>query len=89
MNKIRWFDRNGVELHDGDIIVDVHSGQEELVYECHPAGYPDDTSLGINASNERFLELHPECSREIYPFSNFSSKLVNGQRRLSDYEKVV
>lgn len=84
-----WYDRNGVLLVDGDIVREVDTGEEELVYECHPNGYPDQLSLGINASNERFLELHPEWSREIYPFSNFSYKFVDGKRCLTNYEKVV
>lgn len=89
MSKTRWFDRNGVELHDGDIVRDVDSGREERVYACHPDGYPDEQSLGLNASNEKWLERHPEWSREIYPFTNFAYKMVNGQRHLAFYEKVV
>lgn len=89
MSRARWFDRNGVELHEGDTIVDVDSGQEELVYACHPEDYPDDESLGINASNEEWLKNHPDCTREIYPFSNFAYKMVNGQRHLAFFEKVV
>lgn len=89
MNKQIWFDRNGVELHEGDTIRDVDSGKEELVYACHPSGRPSELSLGINASNEKFLELHPESSREIYPFSGLFYKIVDGQRHLLSYEKVV
>lgn len=89
MSKQRWFDRNGVELHEGDTIIDVDSGKEELVYACHPIGCTDDLNLGINASNERFLVLHPEHEREIYPFDNFPYKTVSGQRHLAFYEKVV
>lgn len=89
MKKIRWFDCNGAEIHDGDTIRDTDTGKEELVYECHPAGRPDELSLGINASNERFLELHPECSREIYPFSGFFYTFKDGERHLLNYEKVV
>ena len=89
MSKIRWFDRNGVELHDGDIIVDVDSGKEEKVYACHPADDMDSESLGINASNEAWLARHPDRCREIYPFTNFAYKTVNGQRHLAFYEKVV
>ena len=89
MSRARWFDRNGVELFEGDTVLNVYSGEEELVYECHPADCPEDLSLGLNASNEQFLKLHPECPREIYPFSNFFHRVVNGQRWLNDYEKVV
>ena len=89
MRKERWFDRNGVELDDGDTVREVNSGREELVYECHPAGYPEELSLGLNASNEVFLELHPGWAREIYPFSEFEYKVRDGKRCLVDYEKVV
>lgn len=89
MSKERWFDRNGVELHEGDTIVDVDSGKEELVYACHPEGCPDNERLGINASNEAWLKNHPDRTREIYPFSNFAYKMVNGQRHLAFFEKVV
>ena len=90
MSKTRWFDRNGVELFEGDTIRNVYDGKEERVYACHPSGNPDDVSLGINASNEAFLKLHPEWPREIYPFTNFAYKLNNNcQPELSFYEKVV
>ena len=90
MSKQRWFDRNGVELFEGDTIRNVYSGKEERVYACHPNGDPDNETLGINASNEAFLKLHPECPREVYPFSNFASKLNKCcQPELSFYEKVV
>lgn len=89
MSKIKWFDRNGQELHDGDYVREINSGEEERVYECHPQGEPDETSLGLNASNEKFLELHPQWCREIYPFSNFAHKLIDGKRCLTDYENVV
>ena len=90
MSKQRWFDRNGYELHEGDTIRNIYNGKEELVYACHPDGNPDNETLGINASNEAFLKLHPEWPREIYPFTNFASKLnKNCQPELSFYEKVV
>lgn len=90
MSKMRWFDRNGVELHEGDIIRDVDSGKEERVYACHPADCPEGESLGVNASNERWLELHPEYPREIYPFTNFEHLVtVEGHGCVLTYEKVV
>ena len=85
----RWFDRNGVELHDGDTIKEVSTGKLERVYACHPAGEPDALDLGINASNEKFLELHPSWTREIYPFNDFAYDIVDGKSCLIDYEKVV
>ena len=89
MSKQRWFDRNGVEIYEGDIVRNVESGEEELVYACHPSGYPDKLNLGLNASNENFLRLHPGWDREIYPFDTFSYNMVGGERRLQYYEKVI
>jgi hypothetical protein len=86
---MRWFDCNGVELHQGDTVRDVNSGVEELVYACHPKDQPDELNLGLNASNERFLELHPEWEREIYPFHTLSYVWEGDKRCLLDYEKVV
>lgn len=85
----RWFDAVGRELFPGDTVRGIGTGKEELVYECHPDGNPDELNLGLNASNERFLELHPEKSREIYPFDNFAYRWKNGERHLTGYEKVV
>lgn len=89
MRKERWFDHNGVELHEGDTVREIYSCHEEKVYQCCSKDNPEFLSLGLNASNEAFLELHPTWRREIYPFSDFSYEVINGQRRLSDYEKVV
>lgn len=90
MSKIRWFDCNGIEINEGDTVRNIHSGEEELVYECHPVDCPEDVSLGLNASNEDYLRLHPDCAREVYPFSDFEylTTAVN-QNCLVDYEKVV
>ena len=88
MSKLRWFDCNGCELKEGDTVKDIYTGRLDKVYACHPADYPEETSLGLNASNEEFLELHPEWPREVYPFSAFEHKLVDGQRWLTEYEKV-
>lgn len=72
------------------MVRNIYTGREELVYACHPAGRPDELNLGLNASNERFLELHPEWSREIYPFDNFQYHTkASGHRCLTEYEKVV
>lgn len=85
----KWFDCHGQELKDGDKVREVNTGKVELVYACHPAGEPDDLSLGLNASNERYLELHPWKDREIYPFTEFYYTVRDGKRCLLDYEKVV
>ena len=89
MKNIRWFDCHGVELHEGDKVRNINSGKEELVYACQSQTGPDEVNLGLNASNEKFLELHPNWPREIYPFDNFSYCSKNGERHLLDYEKVV
>ena len=90
MSRQRWFDRNGEELHEGDTIRNIYDGKTEKVYACHLVGDPNTETLGINASNEAFLKLHPDWPREVYPFTNFASKLnKNCQQELSFYEKVV
>lgn len=90
MSKIeKWFDCNGVELHEGDKVRDTGTGKEERVYVCHPYGQFDDLSLGVNASNDKFLENHPDMPREIYPFIAFPFTVVDGKRVLKDFEKVV
>ena len=49
-------------------------GSEELVYDTTDAyGNPD---LGINASNEEYLESHPYASREYYSLCNFDMSEV-------------
>lgn len=49
-------------------------GSEELVYDTTDAyGNPD---LGINASNEDYLERHPYASREYYSLCNFDMSEV-------------
>jgi hypothetical protein len=49
-------------------------GSEELVYDTTDAyGNPD---LGINASNEEYLERHPYASREYYSLCNFDTSEV-------------
>ena len=90
MSKQRWFDCNHQELHEGDKVRNVCTGKEEKVYACHPSGDPDNVSLGLNASNEKFLERHPEWPREVYPFDNFEYYLKPpGHRCLMEYQKVV
>ena len=53
---MQYFDKNGVEIKGG-MTLRMADGSEELVYDTTDAyGNPD---LGINASNEEFLERHP------------------------------
>ena len=89
MSQKRWFDCNGQEIHEGDKVRNIFSDKVETVYACHPDGHPYELNLGLNASNERFLELHPTYRREVYPFDNFEHYLIKGQLRLAEYEKVV
>lgn len=90
MSKQIWFDCHDQELHEGDTVRHLYTSKEEKVYACHPVGCPDELNLGLNASNERYLELHPECSREIYPFNDFAYHTKSsGHRCLIEYEKVV
>lgn len=86
---LRWYDCHGVELHEGDIVRDIDSGKEEPVYACHPKGYPEELNLGLNASNEKWLENHPDWPREVYPFNNFAHTACLDGNHLKDYEKVV
>ena len=53
---MQYFDKNGVEIKGG-MTLRMADGSEELVYDTTDAyGNPD---LGINASNEEYLERHP------------------------------
>ena len=53
---MQYFDKNGVEIKAG-MTIRMEDGSLELVYDPTDSyGNPD---LGINASNEEYLELHP------------------------------
>ena len=65
---MQYLDKNGVEIK-GSMTLRMADGSEELVYDTTDAyGNPD---LGINASNEEYLERHPYASREYYSLCNF------------------
>lgn len=67
-----YFDKDGKRVRPGDIIVFDGDGTTEKVYLAEGTdGYYE---LGINASNEAFLERHPEWSRELYPLYQFNPK---------------
>ena len=52
---MQYFDKNGVEIKAG-MTIRMEDGSLELVYDTTDSyGNPD---LGINASNEEYLELH-------------------------------
>lgn len=66
----RYFDRNGVELYDGDsVLIDGEAmldGNSKVMrlYET------EDGELGVDATNPAWLEKgYPPCSFGIYPIS--------------------
>lgn len=63
-------DKNGALVEPGDIIrFDDGSTEEILLLQ----GDERQFELGVNASNEAFLERHPWCVREGYPLHQFNS----------------
>ena len=70
---MQYFDKNGVEIKAG-MTIRMEDGSLELVYDTTDSyGNPD---LGINASNEEYLERHPYASREYYSLCNFDMSEV-------------
>lgn len=71
---MKYYDKNGTEIQAG-MLLHMEDGSIEKVYATTDAnGEPD---LGINASNESFLENHSEWAREYYSLSSFQSSLKN------------
>ena len=65
---MQYFDKNGKEIKAGMKIL-MEDGSVEMVYDTEDAyGNPN---LGINASNEAFLEQHPNWAREYHSLSMF------------------
>ena len=65
---MQYFDKNGKEIKAGMKIL-MEDGSIEMVYDTEDQyGNPN---LGINASNEEFLKLHPNWAREYYSLSMF------------------
>lgn len=60
-------DKNGIGIREGMKIAHKDEKKPELVYAC------GDNDLGINASNEKFLEIH-NTDREFYPLCIFDLK---------------
>jgi hypothetical protein len=60
-------DKNGKTIEAGMTIS--ICGDPDKVYKCQDQFGHDD--LGVNASNEDYLELHPGTEREYYSLSNF------------------
>lgn len=70
---MNYVDKNGIEIKAG-MTIQMADGSHELVYDTQDAyGNAD---LGINASNEAYLERHPFASREYYSLSNFDMSEV-------------
>jgi hypothetical protein len=66
---MQYFDKNGVEIKAG-MTIRMEDGSLELVYDTTDSyGNPD---LGINASNEAYLQTHPSACREYYSLTNFN-----------------
>ena len=62
-------DKNGRQIKKGDIVHCLYDDSYEYVFSgCDE--YSRD-SLGLNANNIDYLELHPEQELQIYPFEDF------------------
>lgn len=73
---MKYYDKNGTEIQAG-MLLHMEDGSIEKVYATADAnGEPD---LGINASNEAFLENHPEWAREYYSLQNISESLKSAE----------
>ena len=84
MNTIQYFDKNGVEIKAG-MTIRMEDGSLELLYDTTDSyGNPD---LGINASNEEYLERNPCACREFYSLCNFDmryTEVVDEQTQAED-----
>ena len=68
---MQYFDKNGVEIKAG-MTIRMEDGSLELVYDTTDSyGNPD---LGINASNEEYLERNPCACREFYSLCSFDMR---------------
>lgn len=68
---MKYFDMHGTEIKAG-MFLRLEGGLVEKIYDTiDTEGNPD---LGINASNDAYLERHGlgEYDREFYPLSDFS-----------------
>ena len=70
---MKYTDKNGVEIKAG-MTIQMADGSQELVYDTQDAY--GNAGLGINASNEEYLERHPYASREYYSLCNFDMSEV-------------
>ena len=81
---MNYFDKNGNQIKAG-MDIRMADGSFERVYETTDAyGNPD---LGINASNEEYLERNPCACREFYSLCNFDmryTEVVDEQTQAED-----
>ena len=81
---MQYFDKNGVEIKAG-MTIRMEDGSLELVFDTTDSyGNPD---LGINASNEEYLERNPCACREFYSLCNFdmrNTEVVDGQTQAEE-----
>ena len=81
---MQYFDKKGVEIKAG-MTIRMEDGSLELVYDTTDSyGNPD---LGINASNEEYLERNPCACREFYSLCNFDmryTEVVDEQTQAED-----
>ena len=71
--QMKYLDKNGNEIKAGMTIL-MEDGSTETVYETVDEYGRHD--LGINASNEVYLQRHPDEDREYYPLSNFNTQRI-------------
>jgi len=71
---MQYYDKHGDKIKAGMYVTLGDGGKPELVYDTIDSYGNSD--LGINASNEEYLERHPYASREFYSLSNFDMREV-------------
>ena len=84
---MQYFDKNGVEIKAGMYVTLGEGCEPDLVYDTVDAyGNPD---LGVNASNEAYLERNPFASREFYSLSNFDMRDVEIVDQEESFEQTM
>lgn len=71
MENLRYFDKNGKELHEGDTVI-FDCGMEYKLYRTV------DGELGTDATNPKWIEIGRACECEygIYPLSASDLKQI-------------
>lgn len=70
---MKYIDWQGHEIKEGMLIC-IGDDAPERVYACSTQDGEED--LGISASNEAYLKLHPDAPREYYSLSNFPAGII-------------